>query len=431
METRPGLTNREAAERIVRRLHGAGHVAYLAGGCVRDQLLGLTPKDHDVATSATPGDVRGLFRNTQAVGAAFGVMLVRVDSQQVEVATFRTDGTYSDGRRPESVKFATPELDARRRDFTINGLFYDIERGEVIDFVGGQADLASRTLRAIGVPAQRFAEDYLRLLRAARFAARFDLAVDPATAAAIVDNARHLRQISPERVGDEVRRMLRTPKPARDRAFELLRRLHLLPELLRFVDAPDVHHLNLFGHLGEECPLSAALAAMVLDECCDAPVEDGVRLLLGAEKVAAATAGLRQALRLSNDETEAVEATLLALGPMVADEEPRLSAKRRLLASPVAEGVIAILRGLASAGLFVGRLGTLLPELAELSTQDNAPPPLLTGDDLVRAGLRPGPVFKRLLDATYDEQLEGRVVDAEGARAFALRQAADQKQVQK
>src|SRR5690606_33461140 len=160
---------REFATGIVRRLRDAGHVAYFAGGCVRDELLGLTPKDYDVATDAPPAIVRKLFHNTQAVGAAFGVVLVRIGTSQIEVATFRTDGKYEDGRRPESVQFTTAEEDAKRRDFTINGMFLDPLTGQVIDYVGGQTDLTAKVLRAIGKPDERFAEDHLRMLRAVRF----------------------------------------------------------------------------------------------------------------------------------------------------------------------------------------------------------------------------------------------------------------------
>ena len=176
---------REDAARVVEELRAGGHVAYFAGGCVRDMLLGLEPKDFDVATDAPPERVRKLFRNSQAVGAAFGVILVRTGGSSVEVATFRSDGAYLDGRHPEHVRFTTAEEDARRRDFTINGLFFDPISGDVIDYVGGREDLAARWIRAIGEPGARFAEDHLRMLRAIRFAARFDFAIEANTAAAI------------------------------------------------------------------------------------------------------------------------------------------------------------------------------------------------------------------------------------------------------
>src|SRR3954452_11273316 len=201
-------SRREDAEAVVRRLRDAGHVAYFAGGCVRDELLGLTPKDYDVATDAPPTRVRQLFNNTQAVGAAFGVILVRRGGSQIEVATFRAEGAYLDGRRPSEVTFTTAEQDAQRRDFTINGLFHDPIEHKVIDYVGGQEDLRAKTLRAIGEPNHRFEEDHLRLLRAVRFAARFELTIDSVTADAIRRHAQHLQRITPERNAEELRLML-------------------------------------------------------------------------------------------------------------------------------------------------------------------------------------------------------------------------------
>src|SRR4051812_6760839 len=205
--------DRADAAAVVRRLRGAGHVAYFAGGCVRDLLLGRDPKDYDVATDAPPDRVRGLFRRTQAVGQAFGVILVYEGRSQVEVATFRSDGAYLDGRHPTGVRFTTAEEDAQRRDFTINGLFLDPLKDaplddQVIDYVGGRADLRAGIVRAIGDPERRFGEDFLRLLRAPRFAARLGFTIEPNTAAAIRRHAAQLSRISPERVGEELRTML-------------------------------------------------------------------------------------------------------------------------------------------------------------------------------------------------------------------------------
>src|SRR5437867_2407818 len=194
ISTKPPCT-REDALAVLRRLRQAAHIAYFAGGCVRDLLMGLTPKDYDIATDAPPQRVRELFSNTQAVGAAFGVVLVRHGKSVVEVATFRTDAAYEDGRRPTAVHFTTAEEDAKRRDFTINGLFYDPIEEKVIDYVGGQEDLRDKLLRAIGEPNHRFEEDHLRLLRAVRFAARLGLSVEPSTAAAIAHHAEQLKRI--------------------------------------------------------------------------------------------------------------------------------------------------------------------------------------------------------------------------------------------
>src|SRR5688572_4647494 len=220
-------SDRGDAVAVVRRLREAGHVAYFAGGCVRDLLLGRQPKDYDVATDAPPARVRKLFANTQAVGAAFGVILVRDGRSTIEVATFRADGAYADGRHPMEVRFTTAEEDAARRDFTINGLFLDPLDGDgdgrVLDFVGGRDDLDAGVIRAIGEPERRFEEDHLRLLRAVRFAARLGFGVESKTAAAIRLHAPQLKRISPERIADELRVML-TP-PTRGDAWRLLRDL--------------------------------------------------------------------------------------------------------------------------------------------------------------------------------------------------------------
>src|ERR1700722_18412178 len=225
--------DRADAVTVLRRLRGAGHVAYFAGGCVRDELLGLSPKDYDIATDAPPSRVRELFTSTQAVGAAFGVILVRHGPSVIEVATFRTDLEYHDGRHPDGVKFATAQEDAQRRDFTIKGLFLDPIENRVIDYVGGQADLTAKVLRAIGNPDQRFAEDHLRLLRAVRFASRFALQIEPTTAAAIAAHAHQLPGISPERLADEVRRML--AGPTKNIAWKFLWQFALLDQLFRFL----------------------------------------------------------------------------------------------------------------------------------------------------------------------------------------------------
>ncbi|MEM1423575.1 MAG: CCA tRNA nucleotidyltransferase, partial [Planctomycetota bacterium] len=225
---------RDSAVRIVRTLAGAGHAAYFAGGCVRDELLGSEPKDYDVATDATPDEVEAAFRNTKPVGKSFGVILVRDGSSVTEVATFREEGAYTDKRRPDEVRFADAEADAHRRDFTINALFLDPldtrddQRGRVIDFVGGLEDLERGVVRAVGDPAERLAEDHLRALRAVRFAARFAFPIEERTADAIRAHASALEGVSRERIGDELRRILAHPRRA-----EGVRTIHALA-----LDAP-------------------------------------------------------------------------------------------------------------------------------------------------------------------------------------------------
>ncbi|MGA0111796.1 MAG: CCA tRNA nucleotidyltransferase, partial [Chthoniobacterales bacterium] len=224
-----------AATDIARRLQQAGHTAYFAGGCVRDELLGLDPHDYDIATSAKPDEVQKLFPHTQAVGAHFGVILVMEHGRAFEVATFRSDHEYIDGRRPEMVTFSTPEEDAARRDFTINGMFHDPVAGRFIDFVGGREDLKSKLLRAIGDPAARFREDKLRLLRAVRFAARFGYEIDPATWDALRAHAADIHAVSAERIREELVKIL--AHPSRVRGFDLLDQSGLLKEILPEIEA--------------------------------------------------------------------------------------------------------------------------------------------------------------------------------------------------
>src|ERR1041385_9044563 len=224
----------KTARKVAARLREQGHIAYFAGGCVRDMVRGLTPKDYDIATDARPENVQALFPHTYAVGAHFGVIIVLEEGFQFEVATFRSDEAYIDGRHPTAVHFSSPEADAQRRDFTINGMFYDPVASEVIDLVGGQADIAAKLVRAIGDPAQRFAEDRLRMLRAVRFAAALDYQIDKQTWDALVANAASINQISAERIRDEL--ILISMSPNRVRGWDLLDASGLmraiLPELV-------------------------------------------------------------------------------------------------------------------------------------------------------------------------------------------------------
>jgi poly(A) polymerase len=435
--------SREDALAVLMRLRGAGHVAYFAGGCVRDLLMGAEPKDWDVATDAPPGRVRGLFSNTQAVGAAFGVILVKQGRSTVEVATFRTEGIYSDGRRPDAVAFTDAEHDARRRDFTINGLFLDpaekrearsekreeeggtrveTEHGVVIDYVGGVADLKNRVLRAIGDAQRRFAEDHLRLLRAVRFAARFGLAVERETERAIVENATKLRGISPERVADELRLML-TPA-TRERAWGMLWEYGLIGVIFRFLPleperAEFLRERSLFLRVapGRGISFGLALAAGVL-EYRMASGRDVLELVTRQEILKCERA-MREGLKLSNDELGAMVGIVEPLGVLLAEAEPGVAGMKRFLALGTAGETRVLLAALAGLGMFVERVKWLEGRFGELLTGEVAPTPLITGDDLVAAGFVPGPKFKKVLEGIYDAQLEGRV----GTKEEALRMA--------
>jgi poly(A) polymerase len=406
--------SRDDALMVLRRLRDSGHIAYFAGGCVRDLLLGHEPKDYDVATDAPPKRVRELFSNTQAVGQAFGVILVRQGKSIVEVATFRSDGTYTDGRRPDHVTFSTLQEDAQRRDFTINGLFLDpLDGDRIVDFVGGRADVQGRVLRAIGDPAQRFAEDHLRLLRAVRFAARFGLTIDLLTSQAIARDADLLKRISPERIADELRLML-TPG-TRQAAYELLWRFNLPPVLLRFLIPPprpvDPAKSVVAAFSGSQISFGLALAGIVLDaKWPDLPDRPAAMQSIRA---------LRQSLKISNEESDVLEGILLSLPMLLAGEYPRVAGLKRFLAQNAAGDTRIALDALLALGQCSTRIEQLKSHLSDLEKGDYAPVPLLTGDDLQKIGLCPGPIFKHLLQETYDAQLEGRISSAEEAIALA------------
>ena len=418
--------HRADAMAVLLRLRESGHEAYFAGGCVRDELLGLSPKDFDVATSAHPPRVRDLFKNTQAVGAAFGVILVRIGQSVIEVATFRSDGTYADGRRPDHVIFTTAQDDAQRRDFTINGLFLDPIDNRVIDFVGGQADLQAKIIRAIGNPSARFAEDHLRLLRAVRFASRLGFTIEPTTAAAIKNHAHELPRISPERIADELRRML--VPPTRNDAYRLLLQLGLLPTIMRFLPEKPTHRVDeafsLLMALG--APLSdqsitfgLALAALTLDFRLHASGNHDLQAWLQPQPIRKSTAAMRQALRISNDEESAMEGAL-GFGHLL-NPHPTIAQLKRFLAAPHSKDARHLMAAAARCGLCTQQINTVLSRLSELEKTDYAPAPLITGDDLTAAGAKPGPTFKKALDAVYDAQLEARITDKPAALQLALK----------
>ncbi len=422
---------RLAATWIVRRLREHGHTAYFAGGCVRDGLLGFHPTDYDVATDATPASVKGVFTRTAEVGAAFGVVLVHVTPGDlglgarvspsapsgivsVEVATFRSDGPYSDARRPDSVRFSDPESDAQRRDFTINALFLDPlapadepsramrgdVHGRVIDYVGGVDDLRRRVLRAVGDPDKRLAEDHLRALRAVRFAARLGFELDAATAAAITRHAASLRGVSRERIGEELRRML--THPSRADAIAMLQRLKLdEPVLAEPTLEADV---RIVRALPEKSTHIVALAAWLLDR---ARVPDQPLTPLSDAAVKNACRRAREGLCLSNDEDEELHAILAAVRDM-AERWPgmRISQRKRLASRHIFGKCLDIVRA-AQPSVAVA-IGAQVTEMARDGIGVN-PPALVTGDDLVAAGLKPSPLFKRVLDEVRDAQLEGRV----------------------
>jgi putative nucleotidyltransferase with HDIG domain len=428
-----------AAESIVDRLRGAGYDAYFAGGCVRDLLLGHEPEDFDVATSARPEAVMALFPRTFAVGAHFGVVLVadEIDGHEIvtEVATFRSDGAYADGRRPESVRFSdNAEEDVVRRDFTINGMLLDPqllrESGDigaaVLDYVGGRADLRARLVRAIGDPEKRFEEDKLRMLRAVRFAARFDFEIEAATEEAIRRFARKIDQVSRERVRDELTRML-TEGRAR-RAFELLDRTGLLREVLPEIDRlhgveqpPEFHpEGDVWEHtmmLLEQLPAGAsptlAWGALLHDVGKPATFQRGpgrIRFNGHVEVGVRIAEDIARRLRFSNEETTQIVSLVenhMRFGDV---EKMKASTLKRFFRLPVFPEHLALHRMDCLASHRDLSLYDFAKERFEATPVEEVRPALLvTGRDLIEAGFQPGPQFKELLALAEDAQLEGRI----------------------
>jgi poly(A) polymerase len=428
------MTSRDLARRILVTLRDKGHTAYWAGGCVRDLLLGREPKDYDVATDALAAEIQSYFPRSKAVGAQFGVILVQEGAARVEVTTFRLDHDYRDGRRPSSVSFTrSPEQDVRRRDFTINGLLFDPLANLYLDFVGGRSDIEARLIRAIGSPAERFSEDKLRMLRAVRFAARLDFAIESKTFQAIREHAPEIRQIAPERVRDELNRIL-TEGRAR-RGFELLDETGLLSEILPEVarmkgvaQPPEFHpegdvwtHTLLMIEKLENPTVPLALGTLLHDVGkpgtyrvaerirFDGHVEAGMEI---AERIC-------QRLRYSRKETEQVIA--LVAHHMRFRDVTRMRAstlKRFMRLEGFGEHLELHRLDCLASHRDLGNYEFVRQKEAELGEEGLRPPRLISGDDLKAAGYEPGPQFKEVLRAVENAQLEGRLSTREEALAF-------------
>jgi poly(A) polymerase len=428
------MDNREAAARkVCARLRDAAHTAYLAGGCVRDLLLGLPPQDYDVATSATPDEVTALFPRTAPVGAAFGVVLVLTDAAPIEVATFRNDGPYLDGRHPSSVSFSSPEEDARRRDFTINALFLDPATNEILDYVGGRADLEARIIRAVGNPDERFQEDHLRLLRAVRFSARLGYPIEPKTLNAMRLFRKRIHRTSPERVRDELLKML-TEAAAAD-ALTLLDETGLLQEVLPEVSAmkgvpqppeyhPEgdvfVHTLLVQRKLNRPTP-ALALGAL-LHDCGKPPtyaVSDRIRFNRHDEVGAEMALAVCERLRLPKRDTAHIVWLVREHMHLAHVPKMREAKRKRYIRQPGFDDLIELCRAdcLASHG-DLSIIKEILDYLEQLPPEGAHPPRLLTGDDLLALGYPPGPKFRELLSAIEDAQLEGTIATREEALAW-------------
>jgi poly(A) polymerase len=465
------LVAKQHAIHIVRTLRQSGFQAYLCGGCVRDLLLERQPADYDVTTDATPDQVMRIFPETYAVGAQFGVVLVPIPQDDrspdeaaisppedtvassslpfakadvVEVATFRSDVSYTDGRHPDAVRFSKdPREDVERRDFTINGLLMDPMSDELLDFVGGRADLEAHVVRAIGDPERRFTEDKLRMLRAVRFAARFGYAIDPATFRAIQKLASQIHQVSAERIRDELTKML-TEGHARQ-AFLLLDESGLLREVLPEISAmkgveqppqyhPEgdvfVHTLLLLENLPHPCAPTLAWGALLHDVGkpptfrvapdrirFDGHVEVGVKM----------GEALCRRLRFSNDDTEQILALIDNHMRFAHVLQMKESTLKKFLRMPQFDEHLELHRlDCQASHAILAAYEFAKEKLASIPPEKMRPAPLVTGDDLIAAGYRPGPLFKEILTAVEDGQLEGRLQSKEEAMQFVEREFAPQ-----
>ncbi|MEM6257897.1 MAG: CCA tRNA nucleotidyltransferase [Planctomycetota bacterium] len=408
----PAASARLAAVQIIAKLKEHGQTAYLAGGCVRDALMGARPKDYDVATDATPDTVQALFPDSAAVGAAFGVVIVYFPATKgrprwvTEVATFRAEGAYSDGRRPDEVRFTNAEEDAGRRDFTINGLFAepnpdqpdDPSADTIIDFVQGRTDLENGVIRAIGDAGERFGEDYLRMLRAVRFASRLGFSIEAKTSAAIRAHARYLGQISRERIGQEVLAMLQGPRPAL--AVDLLQQHNLDAATLN--EDLNRHRLETSKKLPARAHVPTRLAAWLVDR--HGEQSQGARIVKR----------WRSALALSNDHRDELNRLLQLMPTLHGWANFSLAARKRLAAHPNWDQSLLLYEAIGGDALRIRKE-------ADAFAGDGIglhPEPLINGDDLLARGLEPGPRFKTLLNQSYDLQLEGKQVDRDQALAW-------------
>lgn len=431
------INKEEIATSLVRTLKSQGHQAYFAGGCVRDMVRGITPKDYDIATSATPDQVQALFPKTIPVGAQFGVILVLEQETTFEVATFRTEGSYKDGRRPDGVTFSTLEEDAARRDFTVNGLYYDVDKKEIIDRVGGRKDIEKKTIRAIGDPNKRFLEDHLRVMRAVRFSAQLGFILEAETKRAVVDHASTVRRVSQERIRDEWTKTLTSPQPAL--GIRLMDEVGLLkivmPEMetLKGVEQPleyhpegdvYIHTLMLMDKLSN-APIELAMGALLHDIAKPQTfvrAADRIRFhghdKLGAEMAKA----ICRRMTYSNQQTEIISALVSEHLKFKDVFQMKVSTLKRFLYMEHFNLHMELHRidCLSSHGK-LDAYEFCKQKLAEFSKDPPAPSKLVTGADLMESGYLPGPEFAKILRAVEDAVLEGTVKTKEEGISLVLK----------
>jgi poly(A) polymerase len=434
------------ATKIVQQLQTAGFAAFWVGGCVRDFLLGREPQDFDIATDAKPEQVEKLFKRTIAVGRKFGVMVVVEGGHQFQVATFRAEADYQDGRRPEKIIFANAEADASRRDFTVNGLFYDSISKKTHDWVGGEKDLRAKIIRTIGKPEERFSEDHLRLLRAVRFAAQLDFEIEPKTFAAVKKFAPKIKLISAERIRDELLKLFCPPHAAR--GLELLRQSNLieyiLPELAATINceqSPDYHpegavfeHIKLMleklpADSDELLPWTVLLHDIAKPVTAERDAKTGAIHFYGHEKIGAEMArAILNRLRFPKKQIDEIVACILHHMQFKDVKQMRKSTLRRLLLRETfpLELELHKLDCLGSHG-DLELHDFLIQQAGELKKKPKIRPPLLTGKDLIELGMKPGPAMGALLHEIREKQLQDELKNKREAKSWAKKQIANQK----
>ena len=391
------MTNKQAAIQIIRRLRKAGFQALLAGGCVRDMLLGKKPKDHDVVTDATPAEVCKIFRRTIKVGAKFGVIIILADSQQVEVATFRTETGYTDGRRPDKVSFTSAQQDALRRDFTINGMFYDPLQKKVIDYVGGQKDLKSKNLRTIGKADERFSEDYLRMLRAVRFAAQLDFEIEKNTLIAVKKYSGRITKISGERIAAELE--LLSAAAGRKKGVKLLIKTGLAERIFPIFKNARTAELavKVFDYLPKEITFELAVAALFV-ACRTGDAMENLKIL-----------------KLSRNQLKHIKFLLERRGYLL-NGDMGLAHLKLIISEPYFEDLYSLQKAIQKAdGKSLSALLTVRRRADALAGSQLRPKPLLNGYEIIRLGAEQGPQVGLIGRELYIEQLSERITTKQEA----------------
>ncbi len=429
------MTVKQNAIEIVKTLQEHGYKAFFAGGCVRDMIMGRKSDDYDIATNALPGDITGLFVKTIPVGVQYGVVIVVKNGHNFEVATFRTEGSYSDGRHPDYVAFSTPEDDVKRRDFTINGLLYDPVRDEILDYVNGREDISRGIIRTIGNPFERFTEDKLRVIRAVRFACRFNFSIHEDTRQAIMQFAPQIHVVSAERIREELEKILTGSNP--HIGIKLLDELHLLQEILpevsntKGVQQPEnfhpegdvfTHTLLALSKMKKNSSWTLAMGVLLHDigKSVTFTVSDRIRFNLHEKAGADMAAGICDRLKTSTAEKERIVWLVLKHLYFKDAKKMRLNKLKRLFAEEGYQELAELCRAdaLASSG-DLSDYYYCQEMYSKFTHEEVKPKPLITGHDLIALGLKPGPLFKDILTKIEDEQLDGNLTTKEDALEMA------------